>query len=844
MRVFELARELNLPSKELIKRVSLLGFKIDGNFNVLDDDTIGQIKAKMLEPVTRVEQQSASGEGLGGEAPRKRRIISARKSGEVHKIQESLGVSGPLPEDELTRAEVVPGAPPPIPAPEAVPAIAPEDGAAAAAAADAAPSPASRGQVGVMMPVRQAAGLKILKKGTPPPPSAEEPAGGWKEVKKGDRKRGAYIEEDAPGRWPAGKRPERRPGGDIPGGDAWNRGPRRRSPEKRARLAARQAVQQESESKHTFGPRRRAIRIGAAITVSELAGAIGVKAPEIVKKLMALGIMATINAPIDGTTAELVAADFNVEIAVDTSDLEDTVKEAAEDTAPLERRPPIVTIMGHVDHGKTSLLDFIRKSHITDREAGGITQHIGAYYVASEAGDVVFLDTPGHEAFTSLRARGANVTDLVVLVVAADDGVMPQTVEAIDHARAAKVPIMVAVNKMDRPGADPERIKRQLMEHELVAEEFGGETVFVPVSAKTGLGVPNLLEMIHLQAEVLDLKSPATGRARGFVIESKMDRQRGPVATVIVQRGLLRVGDHFVAGETFGRVRALFDDLGRPIEQAGPSVPAEVLGFGETPAAGDAFVVMADEQTARDLAVLRTDRRKDLAQGESRHTQLETFLQQARGGEETRVLRLIVKADTQGSLEALRSSLGKEGNEQVAVEIIRAGVGGITETDVSLAATSDAVVIGFSVRPEAKASELARSEGVEIKLYTIIYELIDDVHAGLQGLLKPVVKEEVIGHCEVREVFNLSREGQIAGGYVTDGHIERTSQVRVFRDNVLVHTGAIGGLRRFKDDVAQVQSGYECGVRLANYNDVKPGDLIEAFIRVEEAATLERAGRA
>jgi translation initiation factor IF-2 len=603
-------------------------------------------------------------------------------------------------------------------------------------------------------------------------------------------------------------------------------------------------VQQESESKHTFGPRRRAIRIGAAITVSELAGAIGVKAPEIVKKLMALGIMATINAPIDGTTAELVAADFNVEIAVDTSDLEDTVKEAAEDTAPLERRPPIVTIMGHVDHGKTSLLDFIRKSHITDREAGGITQHIGAYYVASEAGDVVFLDTPGHEAFTSLRARGANVTDLVVLVVAADDGVMPQTVEAIDHARAAKVPIMVAVNKMDRPGADPERIKRQLMEHELVAEEFGGETVFVPVSAKTGLGVPNLLEMIHLQAEVLDLKSPATGRARGFVIESKMDRQRGPVATVIVQRGLLRVGDHFVAGETFGRVRALFDDLGRPIEQAGPSVPAEVLGFGETPAAGDAFVVMADEQTARDLAVLRTDRRKDLAQGESRHTQLETFLQQARGGEETRVLRLIVKADTQGSLEALRSSLGKEGNEQVAVEIIRAGVGGITETDVSLAATSDAVVIGFSVRPEAKASELARSEGVEIKLYTIIYELIDDVHAGLQGLLKPVVKEEVIGHCEVREVFNLSREGQIAGGYVTDGHIERTSQVRVFRDNVLVHTGAIGGLRRFKDDVAQVQSGYECGVRLANYNDVKPGDLIEAFIRVEEAATLERAGRA
>jgi len=455
----------------------------------------------------------------------------------------------------------------------------------------------------------------------------------------------------------------------------------------------------------------------------------------------------------------------------------------------------------------------------------------------------VFLDTPGHEAFTSLRQRGANITDLVVLIVAADDGVMPQTVEAIDHAKAAEVPIMVAVNKIDRPGADIDKIKRQLMEHGLVPEEFGGETVIVPVSAKTGQGIPQLLELIHLQAEVLDVKAPIDGPGRGYVIEAKMDRQRGPVATVIVQRGTLRVGDHFVAGETFGRVRAMFDDLGQPLESATPSRPAEILGSNEVPTAGDAFVVVADEQSARDLSIQRADRRKELSAGESRHTQLETFLQQAAGGAEKRILRLVVKADTQGSLEAIRGSLLREGNELVGVDILRAGVGGITETDVTLAATSDAVVIGFAVRPEVKAADLARSEGVDIRLYNIIYELIDEVHASLQGLLRPVVREEVIGHCEVRQVFNLSREGQIAGAYVTDGRLERSGLVRLFRDNVLVHTGAIGTLKRFKDDVSQVQSGYECGLRLANFNDVKQGDLIEAFVKVEEAAKLERAGQ-
>ncbi|HUJ74294.1 MAG TPA: translation initiation factor IF-2, partial [bacterium] len=507
-------------------------------------------------------------------------------------------------------------------------------------------------------------------------------------------------------------------------------------------------------------------------------------------------------------------------------------------------RPPIVTIMGHVDHGKTTLLDTIRKSHITAREAGGITQHIGAYYVHDPAGDIVFLDTPGHEAFTSLRARGANITDIVVLIVAADDGIMPQTVEAIDHARAAKVPIMVAINKIDRPGADPDKIKRQLMEHGLVPEEYGGDTVVVPISAKTGQGVPQLLELIHLQAEVLDVKSLPEGHARGFVIESKMDRQRGPVATVIVQRGALKVGDDFVAGTAFGRVRAMFDDLGQPLEEALPSRPVEILGYSDLPAAGDVFVVMQDERVARQVAQVRAHRAQEHAGAESRHTHLENFLAQAAGKEEGRTLKLVLKADTQGSLEAVRGTLEKEGNEQVRVEFVRAGVGGITETDVSLAASSDAVVIGFNVRSEAKAADLARSEGVDVKLYTVIYELVNDVHAALQGMLKPIVREEIIGHCEVRQVFSVSKEGMIAGGFVTDGRLERNSQVRLFRDNVLIHSGTVNTLRRFKDDVQQVASGYECGVKINNFGDMKPGDLIEAFIRVEETAKLDRAGRA
>jgi translation initiation factor IF-2 len=461
--------------------------------------------------------------------------------------------------------------------------------------------------------------------------------------------------------------------------------------------------------------------------------------------------------------------------------------------------------------------------------------------VRSDSGDIVFLDTPGHEAFTAMRARGADVTDLVILVVAADDGLMPQTVEAIDHARAANVPIIVAANKIDRPNANVNRIKQQLMEHNLLAEEFGGDTVIVPVSAKTGEGVEQLLEMVHLQAELMELKSVSEGQARGYVIESKMDRQRGPVATVLVQRGTLHIGDDFVAGSTHGRVRAMFDDRGKSVDQVGPSMPAEVLGYNELPTAGDIFVVMEDEKVARQIAQVRTNRhRAEHAGPGRRHVTLEDFLQGLQS-DEVRELNMVLKADTQGSLEALRGSLEKQGNAQVRVNIIRAGVGGITETDISLATTANAVVMGFNVRAQTKAEDLSRAEGVEIKRYTVIYDLINDVHAALEGMLKPIEREEIIGHCEVRRVFSTGKEIKIAGAYVNDGHFERNSHVRLYRDDVLIHTGQIQTLRRFKDDVQSVQSGYECGVRIADFNELKEGDVLEAFITVEEAPRLERA---
>ncbi|MCZ6841435.1 MAG: translation initiation factor IF-2 [SAR324 cluster bacterium] len=891
MRVFELARELNIPGKDLITRIKTMGIAVDGNFNVLDEDTIGQIKAKMLEPVSRVEEKEAApmegAEGEEEEQPRRRRIISARRSARASKIQESMGVSGPLPEDQATRSQVKAAdgdgkmqisaeAAQEQPATEAPDAEAVSADADAAVESEAPPAPVETEETAPQV----AAGIAEAIKEDEAAPSRRRPTGDKERVRWRERMDPDQVPDDDrfleanPNMWreaqstasqPDAPQPDA-PQPDAPQPDApqpealqpeksrpaaprhnynkeWVRPTRsRRGGERRGGRAAKRSFTQDSDQKHTFGPRKRQIRIGQQITVSNLAGALGVKANEIIKKLIALGVMATINQPIDGATAELIAAEFNIEIAADTTDLEDLVKEEAVDPAALRTRPPIVTIMGHVDHGKTSLLDHIRSSHITDKETGGITQHIGAYHVRSEYGDIVFLDTPGHEAFTTLRARGADITDLVVLVVAADDGVMPQTVEAIDHARAAQVPILVAINKMDRNGADPDKIKRQLMEHDLLAEEFGGDTVIVPVSAVTGEGVPQLLEMIHLQAEIMELKAPFEGKARGYVIETKMDRRRGPVATVIVQRGTLAVGDDFVAGTTTGRVRAVFDDMGVPVERATPSIPVELLGYSELPQAGDVFVVMDDDRTARQVADMRLSKQQEIDSGQQRRMHLEDFIQGV-SQEEMTILNLVLKADTQGSLEALRGSLDRQGNATAKVEIIRAGIGGISETDVSLAATTNAVVVGFNVRADSKAEQTAQQERLEIKLYTVIYDLINEVRDALQGLLKPIIREEIIGHGEVRETFSMSKEGQVAGSYIKDGRLERNSLVRLFRDDVLIHSGTIDSLRRFKDDVQNVQAGYECGLRISNCKDIRVGDLIEAYVHVEEMPVLEEGGQ-
>jgi len=584
---------------------------------------------------------------------------------------------------------------------------------------------------------------------------------------------------------------------------------------------------------------KRKIRVTEAIRVGDMAHQMGVKSNEIIKVLFGIGVMATINQALDLETAALVAAEFEYEVEKAGFSENDYLTPAEAD-APnqLQFRPPVVTIMGHVDHGKTSLLDAIRKSSVATGEAGGITQHIGAYHVKTKRGDIVFLDTPGHEAFTAMRARGAQVTDIVVLVVAADDGVMEQTREAVNHSKAAGVPIMVAVNKMDKPGADSDRVLRELAELGLQAESWGGDTVTAYVSAKTRQGLDELLELIALQAEIMELKANPDKGARGRIVEAKLDKGRGPVATVLIQEGSLRQGDSFVCGVFSGRVRALFNDQGKKVKEAGPSIPVEVQGFEGVPEAGEEFVCVADEKLARRIADARAvkQRERDLAK-ESKVT-LETFLSRRAGDHETLTLNLLVKADVQGSLEAIVEALNKQNTDKVRISVIHGGAGAISESDILLASASQAIVIGFNVRPTAKIKDVAERESVDIRFYDIIYKLIEDIKNAMQGLLAPVQREVYLGQVEVRQTFSVPKAGVIAGSHVADGKIMRNAGVRLLRDGVVVYAGKISSLKRFKDDVREVLKGYECGVGLENFNDIKVGDIIEAFEIVEEAATL------
>jgi translation initiation factor IF-2 len=587
-------------------------------------------------------------------------------------------------------------------------------------------------------------------------------------------------------------------------------------------------------------PLVRDIAVPETITVGELAHRMSVKAAEVIKALMKLGTMATINQVLDQETAMILVEEMGHKAkAAKLDDPESFLAEAPEEDTGAEQqpRPPVVTVMGHVDHGKTSLLDFIRRTKVAAGEAGGITQHIGAYHVKTERGVITFLDTPGHEAFTAMRARGAKVTDIVVLVVAADDGVMPQTIEAINHAKAADVPLVVAMNKIDKHEANPDKVKQELLAHGVVPEEFGGDSPVVPVSAKTGAGVDDLLEQLLLQAEVLELKAPIDAPARGVVIEARLDKGKGPVATLLVTSGTLNRGDIILTGAVYGRVRAMLDENGKPIQAAGPSIPVEVQGMSEVPNAGEDMMVLTDDKKAREIALFRQGKSRDVKLAKQQAAKLENmFDQMAEGGK--KVLNLVLKADVQGSQEALIHALTRLGSDEVKVTVVHAGVGGITESDVNLAMAARAVIIGFNTRADGAARKLAESSGIQVKYYNIIYEAVDEIKAALSGMLAPEKKEQVLGMVEVRQVFKISKIGTIAGCYVLEGMVKRGAHVRVLRDNVVIHTGEIDSLKRFKDDVREVKSGFECGMSLKNFDDLKEKDQFEVFEVLEVARTL------
>jgi translation initiation factor IF-2 len=584
-------------------------------------------------------------------------------------------------------------------------------------------------------------------------------------------------------------------------------------------------------------PIKRVIRVAEVIMVAELAKRMGVKATEVIKKLMEVGTVATINQAIDVDLASLVASEFEYEVEKVSLEREDLLEKKEDSPEQLKPRPPVVTIMGHVDHGKTLLLDAIRKSNVVEDEAGGITQHIGAYNVQLDHSHIVFIDTPGHEAFTAMRARGAQVTDIVVLVVAADDGVMPQTIEAINHARAANVPIIVAINKIDKPNTNVDKVKKDLAEYELIPEEWGGKTIVAEVSAKQGTGIKELLELISIQAEVLELKANPEKSARGTVIEAGLDRGRGVVATVLVQEGTLKVGDSFITGMNYGRIRTITDDRGQKIEQAGPSMPVEVAGFTGLPGAGEAIIVLDDERIAKQIGIYRQQKRRERELARSSKVSLEELYAKIQEGE-VKELNIVVKADAQGSMEAVCNSLGKLSTDSVKVNIVHGGIGGISETDVNLATASNAIIIGFNVRPGLKAMQLAELERVDIRSYSVIYDALSDIQKAMEGLLEPTFREKILGRAEVRATFNIPKVGTVAGSYVVDGKIERGSRIRLIRDDVVIHDGRISSLKRFKEDVKDVQHGYECGIGIENFNDVKEGDVVESYEYEEVSPSL------
>lgn len=689
-------------------------------------------------------------------------------------------------------------------------------------------------------PRKKTARSGVVKKGRPQGPATpgvappDVAAGSGKSRKKGKRAAGDAGDSQDRGRkqdGKAGKKGRRNVKFTHFGGERHQ--PGRRGKKGKGRGESR-PVQPAAEMKAI----KKRIKIFETITVGDLASRMRVKGSEVITKLMGLGVMATLNQAVDVETAMLIASDFGYEVEQGiTEEIGIQMLNEQEEGGETKPRSPVVTVMGHVDHGKTSILDAIRKTDVAEGEAGGITQHIGAYHVKSKAGDVTFVDTPGHAAFTEMRSRGAQVTDVVILVVAADDGVMDQTREAIRHAQAAEVPIIVAVNKIDKDNADPERVKRELSDYDLVPEEWGGDTIFCETSAKQGLGIDGLMENIQLMAEMLELGADADRKARGRVIEAKLDKGRGPVATVLVQQGTLHTGEHFVVGKYAGKVRAMLDYKGKGIKEAGPSIPVEVQGLSGVPQAGDEFVVVTDEKMAKSVSHARSMKVRESELGANTKISLDKLFEKMSEGD-VKELRVVLRADVQGTLEAFAKAAEKLSTDAIKVRVLHEGTGTITESDILLASASEAIIIGFNVRPTAKVKELAGKENVDVRSYDVIYHALDDIRKAMVGLLDPTFEEDVIGSAEVREIFHAPKVGTIAGCSVSDGKIQRNAGVRVLRDGVVMYTGKIGSLRRFKDDVKEVLTGYECGIGVENFNDIKVGDNLEAFIMLEVEATL------
>ena len=880
VRLYEVAKDLGLANKDLVAKVRALGIEVKNHMSNLDPDDVARVKraldkerqANLVEerlsstvirrrskdggvitrpaaaPPTPVSMRPAAAPPPVAETQEEERGLLARAkevvAEVVHKVQEVAHevVERVAPSTQEKPVEPTVESRPQVESRKVQVEMRPAETPARVSEREAPRAPAPPATPVAPPPVRSEPPRVEAKSEPQAPPAKPEPKKD-EPIKFGPTGRvielplpRIEIRQATPGdRFARDTRPMPGQRRDMPGGGPRDRFGRQQQGKKKPQIGKKQKQTQIT----TPAAHKRVIKMDETIAVGEIAKQMGVKAPDVLKKLWSMGMTGImLNNAIDHDTAVLLAGEFGFEIenvAFQEAEIFASNEDKPED---LVTRAPVVTIMGHVDHGKTSLLDAIRDANVAEGEAGGITQHIGAYKIkAPDGNEIVFLDTPGHEAFTAMRARGAQATDIVILVVAADDGVMQTTIEALNHAKDAEVPIIVAVNKIDKQGANPERIRQQLSEHGLLPEAWGGETIFVDVSARTKVGIEQLLQMISLQSELLELKANPNKSARGIVIEAKLDRNRGPMATVLVQDGTLRVGDSVVAGEFIGKVRAMLDDKGRNLDDVGPSTPVEVLGLSGVPEAGENLNTVADEKQAKELVDHRRDTRRKKELAGTTKVSLENILERIKEGA-VKELKVVLKADVQGSAEALKSSLTNLATEQVKVDVISAGVGGITESDVNLARAGNAIIVGFHVRPAGKAQQLAEQEGVDIKLYDIIYEALDDVKKAMAGLLAPVKREKAMGKAEVRETFTIPKVGTICGSFVTEGTVRRNAQVRLVRDSVQIYIGRMISLRRFKDDVKEVVQGYECGIGLESFNDVKVGDIIEAYEIEEIAPTL------